>query len=194
MKKSFGLIVMMFVFVFSGYSQEKGAKWIGGTLKVSSNENGNSTSSSTSLIPEFGVYLNHNWAIGGRAGFSVNKDEQGDATDKTSTVFVIPFARYIFAETGRFNFFGQGELPLNFYGGENRDGSSKESSNSVGLRVRPGLSFDISDKWGFNMLMPSVFSFVNNSNDSSSFDFGVNDGYTVQNYLLNTSIGFVYKF
>ncbi len=194
MNKLFISTLMLFVFVFAGTAQEKGDKWIGGTLLLSSSESGSTTRSTTTLAPELGFHLGNGWAAGGRIGFTFRKTDGGGGTDKSNTTSIVPFARYYFAEAGRFKFFGQGELPLSFSGGENADGSSKSNNNSIGLRVRPGLSFDFNERWGFNMLMPSVFSFASSSNDNSSVYFGVNDGYNIQDYLLNTSIGFVYKF
>lgn len=193
MRKIFFSAVFAFALVATASSQE-GTKWIGGTVNISSETQGDYTSSSTTLMPEFGYNLDNNWAIGARLGFSTTSEDEAGGTDKSTTTSVIPFARYNFSNFGNFRVFGQGELPLNFYGGENPDGSSKGDSNSIGLRVRPGISYAFNESWGFNMLMPSVFSFTSGSNNSSSFKFGVNDGYTVQSYLLSTSVGFVYKF
>ncbi len=193
MKRIIFLTFLVFSLVMSAFSQE-GNMWIGGTLNISSQSVGDVSRSTTTIMPEFGYHLNSNWAIGGRLGFSNEKEDFAAGTEKTNTTSIVPFARYTFGNIGDFQVFGQGELPLNFYGGEFPDGSSKSSSNSIALRVRPGISYAINDSWGFNMLMPSVFSFTSGSNDTSTFKFAVNDGYTVQGYLLSTAIGFVYKF
>jgi hypothetical protein len=193
MKRILFSIALISILAVSATAQE-GTMWIGGTINISSNTTNDMTSSSTTIMPEFGYNLDMNWAIGGRLGFNTSKDEQAVGTNKTTTTSIVPFARYTFGNLGNFKIFGQGELPINFYGGEFADGTSKDNSNSFGLRVRPGLSYSFNDNWGFNMLMPSVFAFTSNSNDSSAFHFGINDGYTVQSYLLDTAIGFVYKF
>ncbi|WP_010664388.1 outer membrane beta-barrel protein [Marinilabilia salmonicolor] len=180
--------------MFISASAQEGTMWLGGTINISSNTSNDLTTSRTTLMPEFGYNLNSSWAIGGRLGFSTLKDEDPAGTQKNTTTSIIPFARYSFANLGNFKIFGQGELPLNFYGGEFADGTSMDSSNSIGLRVRPGITYAFNENWGFNMLMPSVFAFTSSSNDTSSFKFGINDGYSVQEYLLNTAIGFIYKF
>lgn len=184
---------LIFILIVSASAQE-GTKWIGGTINISSNTTNDRTTSRTTIMPEFGYNLDNKWAIGGRLGFSTLKDEEVGGTNKTTTTSIIPFARYNFGNLGSFQIFGQGELPLNFYGGEFSNGTSKDNSNSFGLSVRPGLSYSFNNNWGFNMLMPSVFAFTSDSNDSSSFKLGINDSYSVQSYLLDTAIGFVYKF
>ncbi len=165
--------------------------WVGGTLSIRSSDNGTSQSSTT-FMPQFGMHLNPKWSVGGNLGFSSSKTVTGDNETKTNTTSVVPFARYWFSEAGNVRFFGQGELPLHFYGGET-NGTDHDSYNSIGLVARPGLGFSLSEKWGLTMLMPPVFSFVN-TDGNTNFYFGINDGYTIQDYLLDTSIGIIYKF
>ncbi len=165
--------------------------WVGGTLSIRSSDNGTSQSSTT-FMPEFGMHLNPNWSVGGSLGFSSSSSDNGITETKQNTTSLVPFARYWFSEFGTVRFFGQGELPLRFYGGET-DGIDHDSYNSVGMVARPGLGFSLSEKWGLTMLMQPVFSFVN-TDGNSDFYFGINDGYNIQDYLLDTSIGIIYKF
>lgn len=192
MKRFVIISLLSVLFAFSSTAQEQ-PMWIGGTLNVSSQTANDNTSSNTTIMPEFGYHLNDNWAVGGRMGFSFARQDMAAGTEKNNTFSIVPFARYTFAQVKNFRFFGQGELPLRFYSGEFADGTSMDNTNAIGLNVRPGLTYAFNEKWGFNMLMPSVFSFVS-GDDYSAVEFGVNDGYTLQNYLLNTSIGFIYKF
>ncbi len=43
------------------------------------------------------------------------------------------------------------------------------------------------------MLMPPVLSLVN-TDGNTDFYIGLNDGYNIEDYILKTSISFIYKF
>lgn len=166
--------------------------WVGGTISVNSSDEGSTESSSTTFMPQFGMHLNSKWSVGGSLGFSSSSSDDGIIEYKNNTTSIVPFARYWFSEAGNARFFGQAELPIRFHGGE-IDGNDLDGYNSVGLVARPGLGFSLSEKWGLTMLMPPVFSFVNNDGNTN-FYFGINDGYNIQDYILDTSIGIIYKF
>ncbi len=166
--------------------------WLSGTLQLSGEDTGRGRESSVTLLPEFGYYLNGNWSVGGRVGFTSTRTEQANDTRRETQTSIVPFARYVFAEPGNFRLFAQGELPVNIHGGRDFDGSSMDVSSTAGLNLRPGLHYAINERWGFNMLMPSVFTYLNDTDGDSFFEFGINDGYTVQQYLLSTNIGFTF--
>ena len=63
----------------------------------------------------------------------------------------------------------------------------------MGLIASPGLEIAINEKWGFNMLMPPVLSLVN-TDGNTDFYIGLHDGYNIEDYILKTSISFIYKF
>lgn len=187
------LAVVILSFIIASAAAQENNMWLGGTLSLSGSNNGQ-TESTTTIMPEFGYNINKTWAIGARAGFSSEKTVIQGNTRRDNTTSVIPFARRIFGDIAGFQVFGQGELPLQFYGGKHFDGTSIEGSNSIGFRVRPGVSYSFNESWGLNLLMPPVLDFVNTGDGNSSYSFGINDGYTIQGYLLSTSIGFVYRF
>lgn len=170
--------------------------WIGGSLQFSSTNNYGDKASGFSLMPEFGYAVNSNFAVGGAIGFSTSSTEADGADNKdiNNTFSLKPFVRYSAIKFEKITIFAQGELPLNFHGGKYDDGTSKNSYNSVGINVLPGLSYALNEKWGATLIMPSIFSFVTYSNDYTNVGFRVNSGYTLQGYLLNASIGFIYKF
>ena len=191
MKRAFFTALLLAGMTLAASTQEN-RMWLGGTLSLSGQENGQ-TQSTTTIMPEFGYYNTGSpWAIGIRAGFTTERTVVQDNTRRYNTTTVSPFARYNFVGSDGFRLFGQAELPLQFFGGSHFDDSSMKSANSIGFRIRPGLSYMLSEKWGFNMLMPSVLNFTQHSDDGSAYSFGINDGYTIQGYLLSTSIGFIY--
>ncbi len=182
------IIFALIAFGISTASNSQNKMWVGGIFAVSVNEVSEfQTNSSTVFMPQFGYNLNDKWAIGGSVGINnhTTKTKTDGVTFKTkaNATSIIPFARYSFGELGSVRFFGQGELPINIYDGY----------NSVGLNARPGLEIPLGEKWGLNMLMPPIFSFVNNDG-STNFYFGINDGYNIQDYILDTAIGIIFKF
>ena len=197
MKKIILTVFMGLFLVTSSFSQES-SKWIGGTLLVSDlsdHSEDSYESSRITLIPEFGYRLNGKWSIGGRAGFTKDKRDISVGMRQENSIHIIPFARYEFANLGKFKVFGQGELPISFIEMDfSDDGYTDQNYNSVGLNVRPGLSYSFNENWGFQVLMPTILRFENRSNDYSVFKFGINDGYNIQEYLLETFIGFRYQF
>src|SRR5690554_1484913 len=189
MKKSILMLMLVAFATSAAFAQTK--MWVGGTLSVASSDNNTSESTAT-FMPQFGVHLNENWSLGGSLGFSSSKTEAGGIESNSNLPSIVPFARYSISQPGTFRFFGQGELPLRFYGGE-VDGNDLDSYNSVGLVLRPGVGISLSERWGLTMLMPPVFSFVN-TDGNSDFYLGINDGYNIQDYILDTSLGIIFKF
>ena len=167
--------------------------WVTGTLRLAGESNAASESSLT-LIPEFGYRLDGPWAVGGQLGFQNQwtTNAQGQ-TRRLGRTAVIPFVRYFLGEQGSLNFFLQGELPLNFYGGQNFDGSSMASTTSVGFNFRPGLFYGLTDRWGLTVQMPAIFM-VENHDGYTTYELLINHGYTIQRYFLSTSWGITYTF
>lgn len=169
---------------------QSGEKWIGGGLTVRSTDYGNGNSASSfELSPEIGFRLSDKWSLGGALVYGKETDVYDNST---TSLGIVPFARLHIGEAGKFEFFGQGELPIMSYDEEEND----FESSMVGFRIRPGIAFHFNDKFAAELLMPSLFSFASYGGDAdgSEFNFLFNSGYSIQNYVLNPSIVFVYKF
>lgn len=169
--------------------------WIGGYLQFSNTNDDGVKTSGFGIMPDFGYVVNSDFTVGGGIGFftSSTKNSAGDK-DTDNTFSLKPFVRYTAIRLEKISFFAQADLPLNFYSGTNFDGSSKDGYNTVGINILPGISYSINEKWAASLKMPSILSFYTSSNDYTRVSFGVNNGYTIQNYLLNSTIGFIYKF
>ncbi|MDD2195815.1 MAG: outer membrane beta-barrel protein [Bacteroidales bacterium] len=170
--------------------------WVGGSLRFSSTNDDGDKASGFSLAPQFGYVVNSNFTVGGAIGFSTSstKADGVDGKDVSNTFSLRPFVRYSAIKFEKITIFAQGELPLNFHSGKFSNGTSKDGYNSVGINILPGLSYALSEKWGATLLMPSIFSFITYSNDYTNVNFRANSGYSIQEYFLNSSIGFIYKF
>src|SRR5690554_6521180 len=189
MKKSILMLMLVAFATSAAFAQTK--MWVGGTLSVASSDNG-TVQSATTCMPQFGMHLTENWSLGGSLGFSSSKTEAGGIESKSNVTSIVPFVRYWISQPGTFRFFRQRELPLRFYGGDVHD-NDLDSYNSVGLVLRPGVGISLSERWGLTMLMPPVFS-SENTDGNSDFYLGINDGYNIQDYILDTSLGIIFKF
>ena len=145
-----------------------------------------------SLSDVFSVGLGFGVTGGSDKTFAPNGDEL--TNDKTSSWAIAPFARYTFAEFGKFSVLGEGTI---FFAGA-KDAAEIKSSE-FGISVKPILAFEASD----NISLEASLNFLNlgfsskNENTefdatTSNFNFGADS-----NNLMNTSslqIGFIYKF
>jgi hypothetical protein len=189
MKRIFVFVITVMLFTTLAAQD----KWLGGSLMLSGQSIDNMNEAIISIAPELGFQLTDEWAAGGRVNFMTEKTTINNDTRSVNQTSIVPFVRYNFGHAGNFNLFAQAELPLTFYGGKNYDGSSLGSTNAIGLAARPGVSYSLNDTWGFQMLMPAIFSF-NDHGGVTTYSLALNRGYTIQNYILDTSIGFIYMF
>jgi hypothetical protein len=187
--------IMMIALLISGMSALAPAQnmWLTGTFRLEGRSNATSESSLT-LLPELGYHLDGRWAIGGQFGITNqwNTNVQGQ-TMREGTFSIIPFVRYFLGDQNSVNFFLQGELPLNFHGGEHYDGRSMQSTTSVGFNLRPGLFYSLTERWGLTVQMPSIIM-IENHEGHTRYRLGINDGYTIQRYFLSTAWGITYSF
>jgi hypothetical protein len=167
--------------------------WLSGTMRLRGSALNSQSENSLTLIPEFGYNLDGPWSVGGQIGFHSEWTTVNNNTRRENMTSIIPFLRYGVGEPNSISFFVQGELPLNFYGGEDFDGTSFDSSTSVGLTLRPGMYYSFTERWGVTMYMPPIF-FIERHDDLTVYEFAFNHGYTIQGYLLSTAFGITYNF
>lgn len=167
--------------------------WLSGTMRLWGRSLDTQSENSLTLIPEFGYRLDGPWAVGGQLGFHSEWTTVNNNTRRVNRTSIVPFLRYGVGEPNSISFFAQAEMPLNFYGGEDFDGTSLSSSTSVGLNLRPGMYYSFNERWGVTMYMPPVF-FIERHDDETVYEFAFNHGYTIQRYLLSTSLGITYNF
>ena len=173
------LLLASVAFFFTGIVSAQ--MWAGGSLSINSTTNTSGandvTTSTFSIIPEFGYHLTSEWAVGGRLGItSTGTKSQGVKVSQSTTTFA-PFARYTFSQMGDFSFFGQGEIPLSF----------SDGNNTVGLRVLPGVTYSMGS-FGIQAYLPTMLAFES-GDGYTNFSLRANT-----NLLSGSSIGFIYKF
>lgn len=168
--------------------------WIGGTLKSQSTGGDGAKEKEFVFGPEFGYNLNDRWAIGAGLIFATTEDEADEW--ETSSTLLMPFARYTFAKAGKFNFYMNGALAIGNYKEEDTANNETYKSSLTSLGVNPGVVFHFSPKFAAELRMPNLlylYSFSGDREDGGHY-LGINDDYSIQNYLLDSSIGFIYKF
>lgn len=202
MKKTLLILGVMAIGV-SAFAQQ-GSKWLGGALSFNSDEDAAGLKSSGfSISPRFGYYLNDKWAIGIGLGYSTSSVENS-ATSETTTsgIGIVPFIRCNCVEAGKFVFFGQAELGYTSYESEfttqvgPANVSTKTDYSATGLSINPGVAYNINESFAVELIMPNIFDYYSYSGDrdGSGMSFAFNSGYSIQNYFLNPTFSFVYKF
>ncbi len=199
MKKTLFILAMMAIGV-SAFAQQ-GSKWLGGALTLNSSEDEDGLKSSGfSISPRFGYYLNDNWAIGIGFGYSTSTVENSEVSEtNTSGIGIVPFVRYNCVEAGKFVFFGQAELGFMSYESEvdpSFGPNVKTEYSTTGLSLNPGVAYNINESFAIELNMPNIFNYYSYSGDrdGSGMSFAFNSGYSIQNYFLNPTFSFIYKF
>lgn len=126
--------------------------WVGGSLGLNFDNNGNDNTTSFEIAPEVGYNLDEKWDVAIALGFGTTNNAlvalDGAASEasiygaklpESSNYFkVAPYARYTFYKNGALSFFVDGGIGFKFY--------NHEGGNSFNVGVRPGLAFAASKK------------------------------------------------
>ena len=104
MKKGLLLVVVMLATI----AVKAQDIYVGGSLNVWRNSTGNTTS--FKIAPEIGYNFNETWALGAELDYSHNYD--GGVTK--NSVFVAPYIRWSYCETGAVRLFLDGTAAVGF--------------------------------------------------------------------------------
>lgn len=108
-----------------------------------------SKTTTISIAPEIGYNFNETWAAGATIGFS----HISNKPYKTTTFEIAPYARYTYFRAGVISLFvdggvsfatGKTKVDL----GDEAEASSK-SISTYGIGLKPGVAFNVSEKFGF---------------------------------------------
>ena len=134
MKKGLLLVVVMLATI----AVKAQDIYVGGSLNVWRNSTGNTTS--FKIAPEIGYNFNETWALGAELDYSHNYD--GGVTK--NSVFVAPYIRWSYCETGAVRLFLDGTAAVGFV--KVKDGDTSKAGQ-VGLR--PGIAVKLNDHFSF---------------------------------------------
>ena len=154
-------ILMTLVAVFATVSMNaQNEMYVGGTLNFQSKTA--TYDNQFKIAPEFGVKLSDQWGVGAKLGFTTNKDYAGD---KGTNFSFEPYARYYALNIGKVNVFVDGGVYWEMNKTEYAAGGDVKNNN-FGLRVTPGISYNITD----------AISIVAHANPIFNFDISSPDG------------------
>lgn len=134
--------------------------YVGGGIGFNNNKsnNGNTTATSFSINPEFGMALNDQLGWGVQLGFETTKNENkvgNETVESTTTKFSVkPYLRYQAFEVGKVNVFVDGGV--NFGISSQKD---MKPAMDLGLFVTPGIAYNVNDKWSIVAKLNNMFAF-----------------------------------
>lgn len=155
--------------------------YAGGNVGFWRNSSENTTE--FNILPEVGYNLNSNWAIGATFGYA-HSYEDGLSINLG---VINPYARYTFFSNEKVNLFVDGGVDLGF-GASKYDGESSDTAVTYGIGFKPGLSYNISEK--FSLIAHLGFLGYEGGNDASH----AADQGGLKFHTDNLSIGFYYNF
>jgi len=138
MKKAIFITLLACLTIINGYAQEneenqglKGAWWALGQLEFTNN--GAEDTSSFTILPVVGTFVNPTVTIGLGIGYTSTKVGDADATD---AIIVMPLVRNYWGINDKLFIFGQADVPMLFF----------EDATAYGFNIRPGIDYFLSSK------------------------------------------------
>jgi len=173
----------------TGKGFSTGDVFISGSVGINSEKTGDQKESGFEISPKVGFFVTDNIAIGGRLGFSSDKEENaaGVETLDESRLTVGVFGRYYFTPASDFSLFGQ--LGLDYSTVDNKLADAQE--NEIGANLGLGLSYFVSSNFAIEATWAGL-GYLSNDNGgdgaekTNSFGLGAN--------LDSINLGVVYKF
>lgn len=144
-------------------------------MNVWRNSTGNTTS--FKIAPEIGYNFNETWTLGAELDYSHNYD--GGVTK--NSVFVAPYIRWSYCETGAVRLFLDGTAAVGFV--KVKDGDTSKAGQ-VGLR--PGIAVKLNDHFSFI----AKYGFLGYRRNINT----LGDSFGLQLTSEDLSIGFHYAF
>jgi len=173
----------------TGKGFSTGDVFISGSVGINSEKTGDQKESGFEISPKVGFFVTDNIAIGGRLGFSSDKEENaaGVETLDESRLTVGVFGRYYFTPASDFSLFGQ--LGLDYSTVDDKLADAQE--NEIGANLGLGLSYFVSSNFAIEATWAGL-GYLSNDNGgdgaekTNSFGLGAN--------LDSINLGVVYKF
>ncbi|MEN4762085.1 MULTISPECIES: outer membrane beta-barrel protein [unclassified Chryseobacterium] len=187
------------LFGLSNAQIAKGTTYLSGTVNFAASEDNNTNvkTNDLKLVPTVGYFVGTNLAVGVGVGYASNVEKTETAivnTKNTISAFVVePFVRKYWTLGEKFYIFGQLSVPMAFGSdkGENNltNTSNKETFNSFGVSVKPGLDYFLNKNWTLEATI----------GDFGYSNFKYKDAKSVDNYnfgldLASVGIGVKYVF
>jgi len=127
--------IVMLLFVVCAAMTVSAQVYVGGTAGFWRNDKDDADETSFTIAPEIGYNFNEKWALGAELGYTYAKDPDS----KTNTVFIAPYARYTYCETGIVRLFLDGGV------GFASTKIADERVNGYEIGIKPGVAIKLND-------------------------------------------------
>lgn len=197
MKKTLGLILVVFYFSPINAQIHKGADMIGGSINYYNSQNNRGTDAANStnnfnITPMYGKAVRDNMIVGGQIIFGKNvaKQNMPNKSDYKSIVNSLGFGGFVrnYRNLGSSGFylFIDNSLSFSFSGTKYKESAAESSTKNsnksfmVSYGLYPGISYALNPNWqietGLNNLVYASYERLNSN--TSSFSAGVGIGKT----------------
>lgn len=178
------------------FSFSQGDVLLEGNLGFGSTNNKNTEEKTNtfSITPSVAYFLTDKFAVGGRLGYTSNKEEvAGVDTEKTSIFNAGVFGRYYFLDLGQ-RFKTYADAGVDFVSGKNDITDVK--ANGVGAGVGIGINYFVTERIVLNFALRNIISYntakIDGGESVSEFGFDLNGN--ISNPFSAASFGVGYRF
>jgi len=170
--------------------------FVSGTIAFGNSSSGGFDSNQFNFSPQLGYFVDDNFAIGGRLGYTSSTSESPSFIDPTATVedtattlSLSFFGRYYFTPSNKFSFFG--EIEPGIFNSKRESGQLETKGNGWFINLSPGINYFLSNHFAIEasvgLLGYNTFELdVDNADTQSNFNIGVN--------LSDINLGLLYRF
>ena len=147
------LVAITLLISYTGIAQiSAGSILIGGTAQFQNSEI--TDNQAIQFVPNVQYFISDHISIGGRLGFTTQRNNLGDdAYDRTNSVVIGPEARYYFGMGEHIYFYGAASIGFGLGGTTEIDGNNRtdlDDRSTFNFKINPGILFSPSPKIGFN--------------------------------------------
>lgn len=190
------ILLTMAVAVLTVAASAQNRFYAGGSLGYGSNSyDGAITTSSFSILPEIGYVLNDKMTIGAELGYKSVSNKSHEPVQTDGTFSFNPYFRYTFFSVGKVDVFGDAMFSLGLISHKSSyKGSDTSTSNatSLGFYVKPGIAYNLNDKFSLVAKFGNVLGFSSaRSGDSGA---KATTAFELMNLSNKLAFGFYYNF
>lgn len=202
MKKVVLSVVALLAITFANAQDAKDFSFSQGDVLVEGNlgfgstndKNTEEKTNTFSITPSVAYFLTDKFAVGGRLGYTSNKEEvAGVDTEKTSIFNAGVFGRYYFLDLGQ-RFKTYADAGVDFVSGKNDITDVK--ANGVGAGVGIGINYFVTERIVLNFALRNIISYntakIDGGESVSEFGFDLNGN--ISNPFSAASFGVGYRF
>lgn len=158
MKKVLLTLTAAIAVTFAANAQtEKGKTILGGNVSYdhSSVKDVDGSEQSFSILPNVGVFVADNIAVGLGFGYSFLQEDDGTDKSKIGAFQAAPFAR-LYKGDGNFKFFGQVSVPM-AWGNMKENDTKLGNTATYGVALAPGFAYFPTEKIGIEFSVRGLY-------------------------------------